>query len=83
MQYLEHVIVVFVERILVACCFHPSEDERTAARDDVHQTPRLFERFDHAPVHACMDGHEIHAVFSVTAHHIKEVLRRDGDERLL
>ena len=79
----QHLVVELVERVLVAGGFHPGEDERPAAAHDVREAARLAEALDGAPVHAGVDGDEIHAVLGVRAHHVEEVLHRDGDERLL
>ena len=83
MQNLKHLIVVLVERVLVAGGLHPGEDERAAAADDVHESAGFLEGLDSAAVHAGVDGDEVDAVLGMAAHHVEEVLRLDGDEGLL
>ena len=82
-QDIEHLVVVLVERVLVARRLHPREDERPAARHHVHEPPRFLERFDGTAIHARMDCDEVDAVLSVAAHDVEEVLGGDGDEGLL
>ena len=82
-QDIEHLVVVLVERVLVARRLHPREDERAAARHHVHEPTRFLERFDGAAIHARMDCDEVDAVLSVAAHDVEEVLGGDGDESLL
>ena len=79
----QHLVVELVEGVLVAGGLHPGEDERPAAAHDVREAARLAEALDGATVHARMDGDEVHAVLGMRAHHVEEVLCRDGDERLL
>ena len=83
MQDLENLIVMLVERVLVAGGLHPGEDERASAADDVHKSAGFLERLDGAAVHAGVDGDEVDAVLGMAADHIEEVLRLDGDEGLL
>ena len=42
-QDIEHLVVVLIERVLVARRLHPREDERAAARHHVHKPPRFLE----------------------------------------
>ena len=79
----QHLVVELVEGVLVAGGLHPREDERPAAAHDVREAARLAKRLDGAPIHARVDGDEVHAVLCMRADHVEEVLHRDGDQRLL
>ena len=82
-QDLEDLVIVLIERVLVAGGLHPSENEGPAAADDVHESAGFLERLDGAAVHAGVDGDEVDAVLGMAAHHVEEVLRLDGDKGLL
>ena len=68
-------------RVLATGGLHPGEDEGAAAGHNVGKPPRLLERLDDPAVHAGVDGDEIDPVLGMGAHHLQEVLGRDGDQR--
>ena len=72
---IQDLVVVLVERILVAGHAHPREDQRAPARDYVHLPLVLFDLVYGVPRDAAVKRNKIHAVFSMQPHHVYQVLR--------
>ena len=70
-------IIMLVERILLACHFHPGKDDGAAAGDDIGEALVTFEFSCGFFVDAAVDGHEVHAVLGVHAHYVKPLPGRD------
>ena len=82
-EYLEHVVVVLEEGVLIAGHHHPREEERTSAGNDVHFSLVTHESLNSAAVDTCVDSHEVHALLGVCANDLEEVLRCYLEEVLL
>ena len=61
----EETVVVFVERVFLVVHFHPGEEQRAAAGNDVGQARVVFDALSRLAIHAAVDGHEVDAVFCV------------------
>ena len=70
---IEDLIVVFVERILVACHAHPREDQWAASWYDIHLSLMLLDLVDRVPCDAAVKSDKIDAVFSVKSYDIDKI----------
>ena len=75
---LTDLVKVLVEGVLVAGHAHPGEHQRAAAADDVHLPLVGADLVDGLAGDAAVQGDKVHAVLSVQAHHIDEILRGQG-----
>ena len=82
-QDVQNIVVILEERVFVARHLHPREQQRAAARDDVHFSSLAHEGLDRASVDACVNGHEVHALLRVRLNDAEEVLRGDLEQILL
>ncbi len=80
-QNCEHVVVVFVKRILVAGCLHPGKQERAPARHNVGQAPCFSKGFNGTAVHACVNGKKVHAILRVCPNHAQKIFHGDIHQR--
>ena len=75
---LADLVKVLVEGVLVAGHAHPGEHQRAAAADNVHLPLVGADLVDGLAGDAAVQGDKVHAVLSVQAHHVDEVLRGQG-----
>ena len=76
-QNVEQFVVVLEERVFVARHFHPGVNQAAAAAHNVHHAAAALEAVDALAVEAGVNRHEVHALFGMRAHNVKEVLRGD------
>ena len=79
-QDVQNIVVILEERVFVARHLHPREQQRAAARDDVHFASLTHEGLDRASVDACVNGHEVHALLRMRLNDAEEVLRGDLEQ---
>ena len=70
----EHLIIILIEWVFIACHSHPCKKERAAARNDVHFSLITYKRFNRTFIYTGMDSHEINALFCVSTNDLEEVL---------
>ena len=72
-QNVQHVVIVFVERVFVAGHLHPREQQRAAAGNNIGGTLLPLEGFHRTAVDAGVNGLEIHTLFGMCLQHFQKV----------
>ena len=75
---IQNLIIIFIERILIASHGHPGKNQGTTPRNNIHLSLVLLNLVNGLAGNTTMEGNKIHTILSMKADNINKILGSQG-----